>query len=165
MTALRKTLIAGCVAASLSPMAHAEKFFSSSSVTLLHSADYQGVEFDAGGNGGREYEATYFTFENVTVHNWGGTFFFIDRDQPQGDLDGTDEVYGEFAPNLSLGWLTGQDLSFGPVKDVTLAGPVRIRWQHRSQQLPDRLRTGVGCPGLQLSDHLVLLRDQQRDLR
>jgi len=121
MTALRKTLIAGCVAASLSPAAYAEKYFGNSSISILHSADYQGVEFDAGGNGGMEYEATYFTFENATGHDWGSTFFFIDRDQPQGDaLDGTDEVYGEFAPNLSLGWATGQDLSFGPVKDVTL---------------------------------------------
>lgn len=123
MKALRKTLIASCVAAAcFAPAAHAEKFFGGSSISILHSADYQGVQFDAGGNGGVEYEATYFTFENVTAHNWGGTFFFIDREQPQGDLEGTDNVYGEFAPNISGSWLTGQDLSFGPVKDITLAG-------------------------------------------
>lgn len=115
MIVLRNTLIAGCAAVALSPVAHAEKFFGGSSVTILHSADYQAF-------GGEEYEATYFTFENVTAHDWGSTFFFIDRDQPQGDeRNGDDEVYGEFALNLSLGWLTGQDLSFGPVKDVTLA--------------------------------------------
>ncbi|MFX4227698.1 MAG: outer membrane protein OmpK [Porticoccaceae bacterium] len=121
MTVLRKTLIAGCIAAtSAAPAAHAKKLFGSSSISILHSADYQGVEFDAGGNGGMEYEAIYFTFENATTHNWGSTFFFIDRDQGQGDVKGTDNVYGEFAPTLSGSWLTGADLSFGPVKDVFL---------------------------------------------
>ncbi|MFW5824761.1 MAG: outer membrane protein OmpK [Marinobacter sp.] len=122
MKALHKTLIAGCVAAaSFAPVAHAEKFFGGSSISVLHSADYQYVEFDAGGDGGDEGEATYFTFENVTAHNWGGTFFFIDRDQPRSDRDGEDNVYGEFSPTVNGSWLTGQDLSVGPVKDVFLA--------------------------------------------
>lgn len=121
MKAFSKILIAGCVAAaSFAPAAQAEKFFGSSSISILHSDQYQGVQFDAGGNGGFEYEATYFTFENATAHNWGSTFFFIDRDQGQGDVEGSDNVYGEFAPTLSTSWLTGADMSFGPVKDVTL---------------------------------------------
>ena len=122
MNVFRNRLIVGCVAAvSISPAAHAEKFFGGSSISILHSTQYQGVEFDPGGDGGREYEATYFTFENATAHDWGSTFLFFDRDQPHGDLEGTDEVYGEFAPNVSGSWMTGQDLSLGPVKDVTLA--------------------------------------------
>ena len=121
MKAFSKILIAGCVAAaSFAPAAQAEKFFGSSSISILHSDQYQGVQFDAGGNDGFEYEATYFTFENATAHNWGSTFFFIDRDQGQGDVEGSDNVYGEFAPTLSTSWLTGADMSFGPVKDVTL---------------------------------------------
>lgn len=123
MNAFRKTLIAGCIAtASFAPTAHAEKFFGSSSISILHSNQYQGVEFDAGGDGGMEYEATYFTFENATAHNWGTTFFFVDRDQGQGSAEGADNVYGEFAPTLSGSWLTGSELSFGPVQDVFLAG-------------------------------------------
>jgi nucleoside-specific outer membrane channel protein Tsx len=62
-----------------------------------------------------------FTFENVTAHNWGDTFFFIDRYQVQGDSGNADSTYGEFAPRLSLSWLSGQDLGFGPVNDVYLA--------------------------------------------
>jgi len=122
MNAFRKTLIAGSVAAaSFAPAAHAEKFFGGSSISILQSNQYQGVEFDAGGNGGTEYEATVFTFENVTAHNWGGTFFFVDSDQGQDDVAGSNNVYGEFAPNLSISWLTGADMSFGPIKDVSLA--------------------------------------------
>ncbi|GGY73285.1 outer membrane protein OmpK [Marinobacter zhanjiangensis] len=116
MNAFRKTLIAGCVAAaSFAPAAHAEKFFGSSSISVLHSDQYQGF-------GPTEYEATYFTFENVTAHNWGGTFFFIDSDQGQGSAQDSDNVYGEFAPTLNGSWLTGSDLSYGPIKDVFLAG-------------------------------------------
>lgn len=141
MKALRKTLIAGCVAAALAPAAHAEKFFSTSSISILHSNQYQGIEFDAGGDGGRDYEATYFTFENATAHNWGNTFFFIDRDQPHDDdLEGTDEVYGEFAPNISGNWLTGQDLSFGPVKDVMLSG----QYEFGGSTEVNNYMTGVG---------------------
>jgi nucleoside-specific outer membrane channel protein Tsx len=122
MSAIRKTLTIGCLAAvSFVPVAHAEKFFGSSSISILHSDQYQGVEFDPGGDGGRKYEATYFTFENATAHNWGGTFFFIDSDQGRGSARGADNVYGEFSPTLSGSWLTGSDLSYGPVKDVFLA--------------------------------------------
>ena len=123
MNVLRKTLTVGCLAAaSFAPAAHAEKFFGGSSISILHSDQYQGVEFDAGGNGGKDIEATFFTFENATAHNWGGTFFFMDRDQSQGSDEGTDDVYGEFSSTLNTSWLTGQDMNFGPVKDVFLAG-------------------------------------------
>lgn len=115
MKALHKTLLATCVAAAFAPAAHAEKFFGSSSISILHSADYETF-------GDQEIEDTYFTFENATAHNWGGTFFFIDRNHGRGAATGDDNVYGEFSPALSLGWATGNDLSFGPVKDVLLAG-------------------------------------------
>lgn len=123
MNALRKKLIVGCVAVvSFTPGAHAEKLFGGSSISILHSHQYQGVAFDPGGDGGHKYEATYFTFENATAHDWGSTFLFFDRDQPHGEREGADEVYGEFAPSISGSWLTGQDLSLGVVRDLTLAG-------------------------------------------
>lgn len=115
MNALKKTLMTACVAAAFAPAAHAEKFFGASSISLLYSEDYEIF-------GSQQETATVFTFENVTAHDWGDTFFFIDRYQVQGGSDSDDNTYGEFGPRLSLGWLTGQDLSFGPVKDVYLAG-------------------------------------------
>lgn len=148
MLVFRKTLIAGCVAAaSFAPAAHAEKFFGSSSISVLHSDQYQGVEFDAGGNGGREFEATYFTFENATAHNWGNTFFFIDRDQGRGRLDGINNTYGEFAPNLSLSWLTGSDLSFGPVQDVFLASQYEFGGGNETNNYMFGLGLGWDLPG------------------
>ncbi|MBZ2169339.1 MULTISPECIES: outer membrane protein OmpK [Marinobacter] len=140
MTAFRKTLIAGCVAAAVAPSAYAEKYFGGSSISLLHSDQYQGVEFDPAGNGGKEVEATVFTFENATAHNWGGTFFFIDRTQGQGDIADEDETYGEFAPTLSGSWLTGADLSAGAVKDVFLGA----QYEFGGSTEVDNYMAGVG---------------------
>lgn len=114
MTALRKTLLATCIAASFSPVAHAEKFFGGSSISLLYSDQYEAF-------GPSQRTDTVFTFENVTAHNWGGTFLFFDRNQGQGSNSGDDGIYGEFSPTLSLGWATGKDLGFGPIKDIHLA--------------------------------------------
>lgn len=115
MKTLRKSLMAVCIAASFAPAAHAEKFFSDSSISILYSEDYEAF-------GPQQRSDTYFTFENATGHNWGSTFFFVDRNQGHGKDSDSDDLYGEFAPNISLGWLTGNDLSYGLIKDVTLSG-------------------------------------------
>lgn len=94
--------------------AQAEKYFSDSSISLLHSDQYEAF-------GREQQEHTFFTFENVTAHDWGGFFFFVDANQGHGNASDQDEVYGEFSPTLSLSWLTGQDLSAGPLRDVSLA--------------------------------------------
>ncbi|MDW7745624.1 outer membrane protein OmpK [Halomonas sp.] len=94
--------------------AQAEKLFSDSSISLLHSDQYEAF-------GREQQEHTFFTFENVTAHDWGGTFFFIDANQGHGSASGQDDVYGEFSPTLSLNWLTGQDFSAGPLQDISLA--------------------------------------------
>ena len=115
MTTLHKTLMAVCIAAAFTPAAHAEKFFSDSSISILYSEDYQAF-------GRQKRTDTYYTFENATGHSWGSTFFFVDRNRGRGRNSGSDDIYGEFAPNLSLSWLTGNDLSYGLIKDVTLSG-------------------------------------------
>ncbi|WP_299197610.1 outer membrane protein OmpK [uncultured Amphritea sp.] len=59
------------------------------------------------------------TVEHASGHDWGDTFFFVDRQES--DVGDT-STYFEFSPRLSLGYVTGADLSFGLVKDVFLAG-------------------------------------------
>ncbi|BBI64944.1 hypothetical protein HSBAA_62500 [Vreelandella sulfidaeris] len=107
---------AGMAAAILiSPLASAEKLFSDSSISLLYSDQYEAFGRD-------ERTDTYVTFENVTAHDWGGTFLFVDSNHGRGSVDGDDDLYGEFSPALSLSWLSGVDLQRGPMKDISLAG-------------------------------------------
>ncbi|WP_228289071.1 DUF5020 family protein [Marinobacter salinisoli] len=111
MNTFGKAVAAAFVASAMAPAAHAEKFFSSSSVSALYGTNYKVTP----------EELVTFTFENVTAHNWGDTFFFIDRLQSRGDGERLKETYGEFSPRVSMGWLTGQPMTFGPVKDVLFA--------------------------------------------
>lgn len=115
MSTMRKSLIAACVAAAFVPAAHAEKYFSDSSLSILYSDDYQAF-------GKQKRTDTYFTFENATGHNWGNTFFFFDRNQGHGKDSDSDDLYGEAAVDVSLNWMTGSDLSIGPIKDFTISG-------------------------------------------
>jgi nucleoside-specific outer membrane channel protein Tsx len=68
------------------------------------------------------------TLEHVSGWSFGDVFLFVDsiHFNGKGNLDkngGFDEstYYGEFAPRLSFGKLSGADLKAGPVTDVLLA--------------------------------------------
>lgn len=113
-TVMKSGLLA-LAAISMAPTAHAEKFFSDSSVSLLYSDQYETF-------GNQTRTDTYVTFENVTAHDWGGTFLFVDRNQGRGTADDDDDLYGEFSPTLSLSWLSDVELGRGILKDVSLAG-------------------------------------------
>ncbi len=61
------------------------------------------------------------TFEHASGWDQGDLFIFVDGFRFNG-VDGDNTGwYGEIAPRLSLGKLTGNDFSAGPVKDVLFA--------------------------------------------
>ncbi|WP_237044936.1 outer membrane protein OmpK [Aquipseudomonas alcaligenes] len=65
------------------------------------------------------------TFEHASGWSFGDLFVFVDgikynTEATNGAGDGH-TFYGEISPRLSLGKISGADLSFGPVKDVLLA--------------------------------------------
>ena len=65
------------------------------------------------------------TFEHASGWSFGDLFIFVDgikynTEATNGAGDGH-TFYGEISPRLSLGKISGADLSFGPVKDVLLA--------------------------------------------
>ncbi|WP_060484963.1 outer membrane protein OmpK [Pseudomonas sp. NBRC 111123] len=65
-----------------------------------------------------------FTFESASNWTWGDIWFFVDQINYNGKdsaNNGKSSYYGEFSPRLSLGKITGSDLSFGPIKDVLIA--------------------------------------------
>lgn len=106
---LRAVLGTLATTALMSTSASAEMFWSDFSLSYLNGKD---LEFTPTG------DMDVFTIEHASGHSWGDTFLFIDRTMPEG---GNNSFYGEFSPRLSLGKLSGNELSFGPVKDVLLA--------------------------------------------
>jgi len=65
------------------------------------------------------------TYEHADGWKYGDDFLFVDNIFYNGKKDsgvGNNTLYGEFSPRLSFGKITGKDLSFGPIKDVLLAG-------------------------------------------
>jgi len=82
-----------------------------------------GKNFAVDGAGGKEGDIQQtVTFEHASGWTWGDMFLFVDSKWYNGISGGDGHTYyGEFSPRLSLGKLTGSDLSFGPIKDVLLA--------------------------------------------
>ncbi|WP_432695120.1 DUF5020 family protein [Marinobacterium sp. YM272] len=105
--------------------ASAELIWQNFSLSYLNGSEYEVGDEDR----------QVITVEHASGHSWGDTFFFMDRLKWD---DGTTENYMEFSPRLSLGGVTGSDLSFGPVKDVLIAST----WE--SGENFDNLLYGVG---------------------
>lgn len=100
------------------------------SLTYLYGDNFQRLNF----NGEEQPSQTTFTFEHASGWAWGDVFYFLDyvrADNVQsrgsfanGSFEQDDKnsfYYMEFSPRVSLSWLTGQDLSVGPLKDVKAA--------------------------------------------
>lgn len=58
------------------------------------------------------------TIEHASRHSWGDNFLFIDRTMPRG---AGASFYGELAPRLSVSKLSGNEIEYGPVKDILVA--------------------------------------------
>lgn len=64
-----------------------------------------------------EINTSILTLQHAGGHKYGDNFFFIDHSRAK---DTKTELYGEWYSNFSLGAITGNDMSFGAVKDVGL---------------------------------------------
>src|SRR5690606_40214000 len=76
------------------------------------------------------------SLEYAAKVKYADVFFFVDRARTDADAKST---YFELAPRLSLGEVTGKDLSFGPVKDVLVA----TTWEADSSNF-DNFLYGIG---------------------
>lgn len=68
-----------------------------------------------------EQQRQTFTLEHANGWKYGHNFFFVDFYNNQGA-----EVYAEVYSYLSLNKITGRDLSFGPVKDISVLAGINI---------------------------------------
>lgn len=105
-------LAALCALSTAAVFAQAKPIWQDFSLTGLYGENYR-VPF-AGDNN----QQTTVTFEYAAGFKQGDVFFFLDRARMDDDSKSS---YFEFAPRLSLSSITGQSLSFGPVKDVLVA--------------------------------------------
>jgi nucleoside-specific outer membrane channel protein Tsx len=98
-----------------SAFSQAETFWSDNSISYLkNTSDFQLLKND---------NINVLTFEHTSGHNWGDTFFFVDRITASKDSETGEhkETYGEVSPRLSLSYLTNNKLQFGPIKDIFIA--------------------------------------------
>lgn len=125
-----------CIALSAGLLAGQQAFaddmlhWQDNSLSYLYGDNFQRLNF----NGEEQRSQTTFTFEHASGWAWGDVFYFLDyvrADNVQsrgsfanGSFEQDDKnsfYYMEFSPRVSLSWLTGQDLSVGPLKDVKAA--------------------------------------------
>ena len=109
-------IVASCAIASTAAFTQASPIvWQDFSLTGLYGENYElGTE-----------DRTTLTAEYAAKLKYSDVFFFVDQ---QWDSNDKDNTYFEFAPRLSLGEVTGEDLSFGPVKDVLVA----TTWEHNA---------------------------------
>ena len=67
------------------------------------------------------------TIEHADAWKYGDNYFFFDITNPEINRNGaTTSIYGEISPRLSIGKITGKDLSAPFVKDVLVAGTLEL---------------------------------------
>ena len=108
-----KQIAALCALASTAAFTQAAPIWQDFSITGLYGENYEQV-FTVE----PEEEQATLTLEYAAGLKYGDVFFFMDRARTDADSKST---YFEFSPRLSLGAVSGKDLSFGPVKDVLVS--------------------------------------------
>lgn len=133
---MKRTYLPHCLALSVGLVAAQQAaagdmlLWQDNSLTYLYGDNFQRLNF----NDEEQRSQTTFTFEHASGWAWGDVFYFLDyiradNTQSRGSFaNGTFRqkekdtfYYMEFSPRVSLSWLTGQDLSVGPLKDVKAA--------------------------------------------
>lgn len=113
-------IVASCALASAAAFTQASPIvWQDFSLTGLYGENYV-VPFDGDNN-----EQKTITAEYAAKLKYSDVFFFVDQ---AWDKDDEASIYLELAPRLSLGEVSGKDLSMGPIKDVLIA----TTWEHNA---------------------------------
>lgn len=124
----KKTLLTTLSVAALSFTAVSNAaVWSESSVSALRGWNF--YEINGSATDWEKESKWIFTYENALAWDYGDSFFFADvgnafRSPGKSDQerDRTPDLYLEWSPRLSLGKMTGSAMSFGPIKDISVAG-------------------------------------------
>ncbi len=122
--------------------------WSTTNVQLLHGEGYE-----LGDN-----SMAILTLEHANGWKYGDNFFFLDVSNPASKGTG---YYAEFSPRLSLGKISGKDMSFGIVKDVLVAGTLEMGEDLRAYLLGIGL--ALDLPKFAFADINLYYRESERD--
>jgi len=114
---MSKVLLGSLVLATMLSTAQAESWSNTS--ILFH----YGSNFDKliGGETVPDGKMETITIEHVGGWAYGTNFFFFDLTTAEFGSGSSQKLYGEWAPTLSMGKISGKDLSFAFIKDINLA--------------------------------------------
>lgn len=91
------------------------------SVGVASAADWSTTEFHYqygdldNAFGGGSMDTSIWTLQHASGWKYGDNFFFVDLIHPDND---NYDAYGEVYMNFSLGKISGEEISMGPVRDV-----------------------------------------------
>jgi nucleoside-specific outer membrane channel protein Tsx len=109
-------------------------------------------ELERVGTGGTA-DTTIITFQHAGGWEYGDNFFFMDYSRYSVNNDAnfpvsnSSELYGEWYSNFSLGAITGNDLSFGPVKDIGVVAGFNFAPEVNSAWVLPGVRFALDLPG------------------
>ncbi len=109
-------------------------------------------ELERVGTGGTA-DTTIITFQHAGGWEYGDNFFFMDYSRYSVNNDAnfpvadSSELYGEWYSNFSLGAISGNDLSFGPVKDIGIVAGFNFAPEVDSAWVLPGVRFSLDLPG------------------
>jgi nucleoside-specific outer membrane channel protein Tsx len=109
-------------------------------------------ELERVGTGGTA-DTTIITFQHAGGWEYGDNFFFMDYSRYSVNNDAnfpvadSSELYGEWYSNFSLGAITGNDISFGPVKDIGIVAGFNFAPEVDSAWVLPGVRFALDLPG------------------
>ena len=108
--------------------------------TELHVTN--GVILDAYAK--KNEDTTILTIQHASGHKYGSNFLFVDQSYVKGK--GL-ESYMEGYTSVSLGAITGNDISYGVINDVGLIGGINLAIEANKMFLLAGVRLGMDLPG------------------
>jgi len=117
-------------------------------------------ELERVGTGGTA-EATIITFQHAGGWEYGDNFLFIDHSRYSVNNDAnfpvedSSEFYGEWYSTFSLAAITGNEISFGPVKDIGLVGGLNFAPEVDSMWVLPGVKFSLDLPGFAFAQVIV----------
>ena len=109
-------------------------------------------ELERVGTGGTA-DTTIITFQHAGGWEYGDNFFFVDHsrysvnDDANFPVEDSSEFYGEWYSNFSLGAISGNDMSFGIVKDLGIVAGTNFAPEVDSMWILPGVRFSLDLPG------------------